>query len=168
MKLNNFIFVIPGGGGKTTLSKEVSYYIDIDNFWDKEGKIETKMINEWKEAKSKNKTEIIEKLINDCMNYKAEKLKKDLKEENKIILVQSINQAKIILDNKNNIYCFVPSMQFHESLMNNRKDSDYVKGICRKQRNDIINSGWNYMTYNSFDELKNLINNLNIDFNKKI
>ena len=59
-------------------------------------------------------------------------------------------------------------MQFHESLMNNRKDSDYVKGICRKQRNDIINSGWNYMTYNSFDELKNLINNLNIDFNKKI
>ena len=66
------------------------------------------------------------------MNYKAEKLKKELKEENKIILVQSINQAKIILDNKNNIYCFVPSMQFHESLMNNRNDSDYVKGICRK------------------------------------
>ena len=39
-----------------------------------------------KKQNLKNKTEIIEKLINDCMNYKAEKLKKDLKEENKIIL----------------------------------------------------------------------------------
>ena len=167
MKLNNYVFVIPGGGGKTTLSKEANYHIDIDKYGDKEGKIETKMTNEWKEAKAQNNVEIVDKLIKDCMNYKAEKLKNELKEENKIILVQSINQAKIILNNKYNIYCFVSSILLQESLMNNRNDTDYVKEICRKQRNDIIKSGWDYKIYNNFDELKNLINKLNIDFIKK-
>ena len=40
MNLNNYIFVIPGGGGKTTLSKKGSCYIDIDNYWDINGETE--------------------------------------------------------------------------------------------------------------------------------
>ena len=166
MNLNNYIFVIQGGGGKTTLSKKANYYIDIDIFWDINGETEAKMIKEWKEARANNNNELVEKLIYDCMNYKAEKLKKNFKEKDKIILVQSINQAKIILNDKNKIYCFVPSTQLHESLMSNRNDTDYVKAVCRKQRNDIINSGWDYMNYNTFEELEILIKKTNINFLK--
>ena len=163
MNLNNYIFVIPGGGGKTTLSKKGSCYIDIDNYWDINGEKEKKMIKEWKEAMANNNKNIVEKIIYDCMNYKASKLKNSLKEENKIILVQSVNQAKIITNCMKNIFCFIPSVELHESLMINRNDTDYVKNICRKQRNDIIKSGWEYTIYNNFDELDILIKKLNIN-----
>ena len=164
MNPNIYIFVIPGGGGKTTLAKKSDCYIDIDNFWDINGEIESKMIKEFKEAKENNNKETVKKLIYDCMNYKAEKLKNSLKEENKIILVQSVNQAKIILNNKKNIFCFVPSLELHELLMTNRNDSEYVKNVCRMQRSDIINSGWEYMVYNDFAELDKLIKKSNIIF----
>ena len=58
--------------------------------------------------------------------------KVNLKEiHNKIILVQSVEQSKIILNNKNknNIFCFVPSSELQESLMNNRNDSEFVKDV---------------------------------------
>ena len=42
--------------------------------------------------------------------------------------------------------------------MEKRKDSDFVKDICRKQRKDIIESGWKYFSYNDFQELERLIN----------
>ena len=165
MSSKNYICVIPGGGGKTTLSKKSSFYIDIDDYWDIEGETEKEMTKEWKEAMANNDKDKIEKLIYDCMNYKASKLKNSLKEENKIILVQSVDQAKIISENRKNIFCFVPSEELHESLMNSRNDTDYVKNICRNQRNDIIKSGWEYIIYNNFDELDKLIKKLNINFN---
>ena len=94
------------------------------------------------------------------MNYKAEKLKSNIKENNKIILVQSLNQAKIILNNKNIIFCFVPSLELHEFVMDKRKDNDFVKSVCRRQRIDIIDSGWDYKIYNNFNELYNFINDI--------
>ena len=170
MNSNNYVFVIPGGGGKTTLAKKNKCYIDIDDFWDIKDEIESKMIEKFKEAQMNNNNEMIKKLIDDCMNYKAEKIKNNLKEiHNKIILVQSVEQSKIILNNKNknNIFCFVPSSELQESLMNNRNDSEFVKDVCRMQRNDIIKSGWDYMIYKDFDELDNLIKKCNIYFIKE-
>ena len=156
--LNNIkIFVIPGGGGKTTLCKNYNNFIDIDDFWDANGKIESEMIKEFKRAQEKNNHEIIQKLIKDCMNYKAIKLKNHLNKNNVIILVQSVEQANIIFNDKNNIFCFVPDKEFHELTMEKRKDNDFVKEVCRKQREDIINSGWKYIIYNDFKELDLLI-----------
>jgi hypothetical protein len=167
MNSNNYVFVIPGGGGKTTLAKNNNCYIDIDDFWNINGKTESKMIKEFKEARNNNNNEMVKKIIYDCMNYKAEKIKNALNQiNNKIILVQSIEQSKIILNNPKNIFCFVPSLELHESLMSNRKDSDFVKSVCRMQRNDIINSGWEYVIYKDFDELDNLIKKKHITFDR--
>ena len=102
--LNNIkIFVIPGGGGKTTLCKNYDNFIDIDDFWDANGQIESKMIKEFKEAQDNNNNKIIQKLIKDCMNYKAIKLKDCLNKNDVVILVQSVEQANIISNDKNNI-----------------------------------------------------------------
>ena len=67
------------------------------------GQIESKMIQEFKKAQKKNNNEIIQKLIKDCRNYKAIKLKDCLNKNNVVILVQSVEQANIISNDKNNI-----------------------------------------------------------------
>ena len=51
----------------------------------------------------------------------------------------------------------MPDKEFHELSMEKRKDIDFVKDVCRKQREDIINSGWKYIIYNDFKELDLLI-----------
>ena len=158
MLRNIKILVVPGGGGKTTLSKKYNNFIDIDDYWNVDGEIESKMIKEFNEAQEKNNVEIIQKLIKDCMNYKAIKLKNNLNKNDVVILVQSVEQANIISDDKNNIFCFVPNKELHELTMINRKDSNFVKDICRKQRKEIIDSGWKYQCYNNFLELDILIN----------
>ena len=58
---------------------------------------------EFNKAKENNNTELVQKLIKDCMNYKATKIKNNLNQKNVIILVQSVEQANIISNNKNNI-----------------------------------------------------------------
>ena len=157
---NNKIFIIPGGGGKTTLSKKYNNFIDIDDYWNINEEIESKMIKDFKEAQINKNEEQVQKLIKDCMNYKALKLKNCINKNNDVILVQSLEQANIITDNKNNIYCFVPNEEFHEMTMEKRNDSNFVKDVCRKQRKDIIESGWKYKGYNSFKELEILINKI--------
>ena len=155
---NDKILVLPGCGGKTTLSQKYKNYIDIDKFWDINGETEIQMTKEFNKAKENNNKELVKKLIKDCMNYKATKIKNNLNQKDVIILVQSVEQANIISNNKNNIFCFVPSIELHELSMEKRKDSDFVKDICRKQRKDIIESGWKYFSYNDFQELERLIN----------
>ena len=156
------ILVIPGGGGKTTLCQSHKNYFDIDNYWNINEEPEINMIKEFEIAKENNNTELIEKLIKDCMNYKAIKLKKNLNKKDAVILVQSVEQAKIITNNKEKIFCFVPSVELHEFVMKKRKDNDFVKKVCRQQRKNIIESGSKYMVYNNFQELGKLINeNLN-------
>ena len=91
------------------------------------------------------------------MNYKATKPKDRLNENNIVILVQNVEQANIISSDKNNIFCFVPDKEFHELPMTKRKDTDFVKDICRKQREDIIDSGWKYIIYQDFKELERLV-----------
>ena len=157
MLKNNKIFVICGGGGKTTLSKNNQNFIDIDNFWDINGQIESKMIKEFKEARENKNEKLVQKIIKECMNYKATKLKNELNKDNVVILVQSVEQANLISNDNNNIYCFVPSINLHESLMEKRKDSDFVKEVCRMQRKEIIGSGFKYYIYNDFKELQILI-----------
>ena len=157
---NNIIFVIPGGGGKTTLSKQHDDFIDIDDYWNIKEEVESKMIKEFNEAQENNNTDLIQKLIKDCMNYKALKLKNSQIKQNSIILVQSIEQANIITNDKNTIFCFVHDKDFHEMIMDKRKDSNFVKEVCRMQRKDIIDSGWNYKCYNSFKELDILIDEI--------
>ena len=99
----NKILVLPGSGGKTTLSQKYKNYIDIDKFWDINGETEIQMTKEFNKAKENNNTELVQKLIKDCMNYKATKIKNNLNHKNVIILVQSVEQANIISNNKNNI-----------------------------------------------------------------
>ena len=166
MLKNIKIFVIPGGGGKTTLSKKNNKFIDIDDFWDITGQTETKMIQEFKEARKNNNDKLVKKIINDCMNYKAIKLKNSLNNNNydSIILVQSVEQANIINNDNKNIICFVPSEQLHESLMEKRKDSDFIKNVCRYQRKKIINSGLKFFCYYDFNEFEKLINQF-VDLN---
>ena len=157
MLKKNKIFVICGGGGKTTLSKNNQNFIDIDNFWDINGQIESKMIKEFKEARENKNEKLVKKIIKECMNYKATKLKNELNKDNVVILVQSVEKENIISNDNNNIYFFVPSINLHESLMEKRKDSDFVKEVCRMQRKEIIDSGFKYYIYNDFKELQILI-----------
>ncbi len=150
------ILVIPGGGGKSTLSKTFGF-IDIDSFWDPNGIEENEMIKNWKEALENKDKNLINFYIDKCVLFKAEKCKFLLELENAIILVQSLKQAEILTNNKNNIYCFVPSENLHNINMNRRQDSDYVREICKKQRNNIINSGNSYYEYENHQILIELI-----------
>jgi len=150
------ILVIPGGGGKSTLSKTFGF-IDIDSFWDPNGLEENELINNRKEALENKDQNLINFYINKCVLFKAKKCKFLLEQENAIILVQSLKQAEILTNNKNNIYCFVPSENLHNINMDRRQDSDYVKEICKKQRYDIVNSGYRYFEYNNYEILIELI-----------
>ena len=157
----HIVFVIPGGGGKTTLTK-VKNYIDIDTFWDKNGAKETKMTTDWLEAKNQGDQNRVDELVNECMLLKANLCKQSLnkKDQPSVILVQSYEQANIITEDEKRVIGLVPSTELHEKSMTIRNDVDWVKDLCRKQRENIINSKRDFSEYNSFLELKQRIKSL--------
>ena len=162
---------------------------DIDDIWDNDADIESKMIDDWKAAiANKNEKERI-RLVNECVKYKAIKYRmlamKQLQDNdncndnekkidndltNKIVLCQSHEQAVILLGKQNNNdiidekleYHLIPEAKFHLQNMKNRKDEQWVIDLCVDQRDNLVKFE-KFETFDDFSQLeKNLLNFANI------
>ena len=175
------VICMPGGSGKSFLAnKYPNKFFDIDGVWNNDGNIESRMINEWMEAKQNNDTKTVILKQNECVLYKAIKCRQNINQINKIVLAQSHEQAQILLYNRtfipknnyeilsnNEIFSeqqcintgnelhLIPNNDFHLKCLKNRNDPQWIIDLCQYQLNQL--KCYNkYITFNNFNESTNM------------
>lgn len=164
------LIVIPGGGGKTTLVEKYSsnemipLSDEIDQYWDKEENPQMikDLVEEWNNArKDHSKGRKREEIEDEYVRCKAEYSRKKWSKEEKIriLFVQTVEQAQILLDHRCFLLNLVPCDRLHRSNLLLRGASRPVPiddyNVCRRQWIHLQEHS-NFIFYENFSQLENL------------
>lgn len=148
------------------LAKTYKNCVDIDDYWNKSGEVEKKILNDLDKAYRKNNKSKIEELEQECMKQKATNLISGLSSSHlrpEVILCQSEIQWDILCDSylKDSLKCLicVPVESFHTDLIRkSRKDAYYAQN-CSNQRLALLKCKVQPIQYyRDFSELFSVIN----------